>query len=395
MMSSILIIDYSLHTTHHSLSIMKKTLLALLLLGSLAATAQKEPYLLIGTYTSGKSEGIYVYKFNSTTADNSLESVTKTSNPSYLAVSPNKKMVYAVNENADSTMHTVGGNISAFSFKNGKLTEVNKQPSGGKHPCYVAVDKTGQWVFAGNYTSGSVGLLKIKKDGSLDTLKQVIQHSGSGPNTERQQGPHVHATFASADNKYLLVPDLGMDKLMIYSFNSKQGVLQTAKAEFKAVTPGGGPRHVDIHPNGKYVYLVLEMTGEIVVYKNSGNFDMREIQTISAQPPYIRTANISGADIHISPDGKFLYSSNRGNANTIAIFSINPNDGTLTPMGQQSVMGIKPRNFNFSPGGDFLLVANQDSDNVVIFKRDKKTGLLTDTGKRINVPNPVCIKWVE
>ncbi len=373
------------------------TLLAFLL--CLTATAfaqkQKEAYLLVGTYTSGKSEGIYVYKFNTATANYKLLSVAKTSNPSYLAVSPNKKMVYAVNENADSTMHTVGGNISAFRFTNGKLTEVNKQPSGGKHPCYVAVDKTGKWVFAGNYTSGSLGLLSVKKDGSLDTLKLVIQHTGSGPNTARQQSAHVHCTYLTPDNKYLFVPDLGIDKMKIYSFDAAKGNLQPAKSGDKTVTPGGGPRHVDIHPNGKYVYLMLEMTGEVVVYKNLGNANLQEIQTISAQPPYIKTSNIGGADIHVSPDGKFLYSSNRGDANTIAIFSINAADGKLTPVGQQPVLGIKPRNFNFSPGADFLLVANQDSDNIVIFKRDKKTGLLSETGKQITVPNPVCVKWVE
>ncbi|MFN8252829.1 MAG: lactonase family protein [Ferruginibacter sp.] len=376
---------------------MKHTLLALLVFFSATAFSQKQKvvYLLAGTYTSGKSEGIYVYQFNTVTGDYKLLSVAKTSNPSYLAVSPNKKMVYAVNENADSTMHTVGGNISAFRFNKGHLTEVNKQPSGGKHPCYVAVDKTGNWVFAGNYTSGSIGLLKIKKDGSLESLKQVIQHSGSGPNTARQQSAHVHATYLTADNKYLLVPDLGMDKLKLYAFNAAKGHLLPANPAEVTVTPGGGPRHVDIHPNGKYVYLVLEMTGEIVVYKNKGNTALEEIQTISAQPPYIKTSNISGADIHVSPDGKFLYSSNRGDANTIAIFSINAVDGQLTPVGQQPVLGIKPRNFNFSPGANFLLVANQDSDNIVIFKRDKKTGLLTETGKQISVPNPVCVKWVE
>ncbi len=352
-------------------------------------------YLLIGTYTSGKSEGIYVYKFNTKTGDNSFLSLAKTSNPSYLAVAPNKKMVYAVNENADSTMHTVGGNISAFSFKKGILKEVNKQPSGGKHPCYVAVDKTGKWVFAGNYTSGTVGLLKVKKDGALDTLTKIIEHTGSGPDKARQQGPHVHATFLTADNKYLLVPDLGIDKLMLYNFNNKSGTLTAAKIPYQKTDGGSGPRHVDIHPNGKYIYLVLEMTGEIAVFKNFGNADLQQIQTISAQPPYIKTSNISGADIHVSPDGKFLYSSNRGNANTIAIFSINAKDGKLTPVGQQPTMGIKPRNFNFSPDGNFLLVANQESDNIVILKVDKKTGLLADTGKQINVPNPVCIKWVE
>jgi 6-phosphogluconolactonase len=373
---------------------MKKTLLALLLLSSITAAAQKQPYLLIGTYTSGKSEGIYVYKFNSATAGNSLISVTKTSNPSFLAVSPNKKMVYAVNENADSTMHLVGGNISAFKFTNGKLTEVNKQPSGGKHPCYVAIDKTGQWVLAGNYTSGTVGVLKVKKDGSLDTLRQIIQHSGSGPNTERQQGPHVHATYISADNKYVFVPDLGIDKVMIYALDVKNGKLSPAKISSIVSDAGSGPRHIDISANGKYAYLVQELFGSIAVFEKLSDGSFKQIQSISSMPLTYK-GPAGGADIHISPDGKFLYSSNRGLSNTIAIFSINQQDGTITLLDHVYVQGTKPRNFNFSPDGNFLLVANQDSDNVVIFKRDKKTGLITDTGKRINVPNPVCIKWVE
>jgi 6-phosphogluconolactonase len=351
----------------------------------------QEPYLLIGTYTSGKSEGIYVYKFNSANAENSLVSVTKTSNPSYLAVSPNKKMVYAVNENADSTMHTVGGHISAFSFTKGKLTEINKQSSGGKHPCYVSIDKTGEWVFAGNYSSGTVGLLKVNADGSLDTLKQTIQHSGSGPNASRQQAPHVHATFISPNNKYLYVPDLGIDKIMVYAFNEKNGILKFKSSAASA--PGNGPRHVSVAPDNKFLYLMEEMTGTVVCYKIKKS-RLQFKQRISALPNNF-TGSVGSADIHVSPDGNFLYCSNRGNSNDLAIFAIHPTDGKLSLIGHQNVLGSKPRNFNFSPGGNFLLVANQDSDAVVIFKRDLQTGLLTDTGKRILVPNPVCIKWVE
>ena len=373
---------------------MKKTTLLFSLLYCINATAQKENYLLIGTYTSGKSEGIYVYKFNSSTGDNSLVSTVKTSNPSFLAVAPNKKTVYAVNENADSTMHTVGGNISAFRFNNGKLTEINKQPSGGKHPCFVEVDKTGQWVFAGNYTSGTIGLLHTQKDGSLDTLKQVIQHSGSGPNTARQNGPHVHSTNLTADNKYLFVPDLGIDKVMQYNFNAKKGFLYpAAKQPYLQTAPGSGPRHISFHPTGKYMYLMLELTGNVMVFKNNGASDIGPIQTISAQAANF-TGTIGSADIHVSPDGKFLYCSNRGDANNIAIFSINQADGKLTLLGHQSTLGKTPRNFNFDPSGNFLLVANQNSDDIFIFKINKQTGLLTDTGKKISVPNPVCIKWI-
>jgi 6-phosphogluconolactonase len=371
---------------------MKKIILSLAVFICCNVFAQ-EHYLLIGTYTGGKSEGIYVYKFNSTTAENSLMSITKSSNPSFLAVSPNNKMVYAVNENADSTRFTVGGNVSAFAFDktNGKLTEINKQPSGGKHPCYVTVDKTGQWVFAGNYSSGSVGLLAVKKDGSLDTLQQIMQHEGSGPNTQRQQAPHVHATVLSVNNKYLYVPDLGIDKVMVYAFNKKKGSLKLKSSA--ASLPGNGPRHFTLDAANNFAYLMEELTGTVVCYKvKKGKLIFQ--QRISALPADFK-GGIGSADIHISPDGKFLYCSNRGDANTISIFSVHPADGKLTLIGHQSTLGKTPRNFNFDPSGNFLLVANQNSDEVVIFKIDKATGLLSDTGKRISVGNPVCLKWVE
>ncbi|GAB2820095.1 lactonase family protein [Ferruginibacter profundus] len=372
---------------------MKKILLPFLLLCSIAAFAQQEHYLLIGTYTGGKSEGIYVYKFNSATGDNSFVSVVKSSNPSFLAVSPNQKFVYAVNENADSTRFTVGGNISAFAFnkKEGTLTEINKQPSGGKHPCYVAIDKTGQWVFAGNYTSGSIGLLHANKDGSLDTLQQIIQHNGSGPNTDRQKGPHVHSTNLSADNKYLYVPDLGIDKVMIYTFDKTKGILKY-KTQAPS-TPGNGPRHMSFSADNKFAYLMEEMSGTVVCYKvNNGSLQLQ--QRISALPADFKGA-IGSADIHVSPDGRFLYCSNRGDANTISIFSIDKTTGKLTLKGDQSTMGKTPRNFNFDPSGNFLLVANQNTDDIFIFKVDKKTGMLTDTGKKITVGSPVCLKWIQ
>ena len=369
------------------------TLFALFMAG--AANAQQHPYLLIGTYTSGKSEGIYVYDFNTATGDNNLVSTVKTANPSYLAVSPNQKIVYAVTENADSTRLGVGGKISAFSFdkKNGTLSFLNNQFSGGKHPCYVAVDKTGKWVFAANYSSGSAAIFAVNKDGSLAAAKQVLQHTGTGPDKSRQQGPHVHSTVVSPDNKFLFAPDLGIDKVMIYHFDNATGKLSPATPPFAASTPGSGPRHFEFSPNKRYAYLIEEMTATVAAFKYSGG-KLTLLQRINALPADFKGA-LGSADIHVSHDGKFLYCSNRGDANSITIFTIDPATGKLTVTGHQSTIGKTPRNFNFDPSGNFLLAANQNSDNIVIFKIDKKTGLLTDTGKRIDVPNPVCIKWVK
>jgi len=373
---------------------MKKFFLlsSLVILNLFASAQEKENYLLVGTYTGGKSEGIYVYRFNSTSGNFDSVSMIKTSNPSYLAVSPDQKFVYAVHEIANNGK---GGELAAFSFnkEQGKLSFINQQPSGGDHPCYVSVDKTGKWVAVANYTSGSLSILPVRKNGELDSAAMVIQHSGYSVNTERQQGPHVHCTIFSKDNKYLFASDLGMDKLMIYSFDEKTGKLTETEPGFAMTEAGAGPRHFTFHPGNKYAYLVEELTGTISVYRYSkGQLEL--LQNISALPPDYM-GPIGSADIHASPDGKFLYASNRGESNTIAIFKINQKTGWITLVGHQSTLGKTPRNFNFDPSGNFLLVANQNSDEVVILKRDKNTGLLNDSGKRIKVGNPVCIKWIS
>lgn len=370
-------------------------LLSMAFLISCSQKKSEESYLLVGTYTSGKSEGLYVYSFNSTTGEFKQVSVAKNiSNPSYLAVSPDEKYVYAVNEDADKSKG--GGAVTAFSFnkQDGTLKELNSQPSGGDHPCYVSTDKNGKWVAVGNYTSGTVSVFPINKDGSLNAIAANIKHEGSGVNSERQEGPHVHSTVFSKDNNYLFVPDLGIDKIMIYAFNNKSGQLTPAGIPYVEVEPGAGPRHFDFSPNNKYAYLMEEMSGSISAYRYKGKGQLDLIQNISALPPdFIGT--VGSADIHVSPDGKFLYASNRGESNTIAIFAINQQSGELVPVGHQSTLGKTPRNFNFDPSGNFLLAANQDSDDIVIFKRDKETGLLTDTGKKIEVGNPVCVKWIN
>lgn len=359
------------------------------------AFAQTKTRLLIGTYTGGKSEGVYVYDFNTVTGDNYYLSSIKVDNPSYLTVSPNKKMVYAVTENADSLKMGVGGEVSALSFNRvkGTLTFANKQFSGGKHPCFVTIDQSGKWLFVANYSSGSAALFPVNKDGSLSAAKQVMQDKGSGPDRDRQEGPHVHSTVLSPDNKFLFTPDLGIDKVMIYHFDNIRGILTPASPAYSKSIPGSGPRHFDFHPSHKYAYLMEEMTGTVSAYKyNAGKLTL--LQNISALPADFKGV-IGSADIHVSPDGKFLYCSNRGESNTIAIFSVDGKTGKLTTVGHQSTLGKTPRNFNFDPSGNFLLVANQNTDDIVIFKIDRKTGKLTDTGKRIIVPSPVCIKWID
>ena len=371
----------------------KNTLLVLLVTFYFVSCAQKnENYLLIGTYTSGKSEGVYVYRFNSETGDFDSVSMIKTSNPSYLAVSPDEKFVYAVNENADKGS---GGKVSSFAFdkQQGKLSFIDQQPSAGDDPCYVSVDKKNKWITVANYTSGTLSVLPIKDNGGLDPATTVIQQTGYSVNTERQTSPHMHCAIFSNDNKYLFAADLGTDKVMVYSFDEKTGKLTDATSPFIMVKAGAGPRHLTFHPNNKYAYLVEELTGTISAYSyKNGTFAL--LQNASALPPDYM-GSIGSADIHVSADGKFLYASNRGESNTIAIYKIDQKNGSITLVGHQSTLGKTPRNFNFDPSGNFLLAANQDSDDIVIFKVDKKTGLLSDSGKRIKAGNPVCIKWIS
>lgn len=351
----------------------------------------QESYLLVGTYTGGKSEGIYVYKFNSEDASYKEISYVKTSNPSFLAISPDEKYVYAVQENGKDGN---GGEVSAFSFdkEKGTLTLINTQPTQGDHPCYVEIDKTGKWIFAGNYSSGNLSVFPVSEDGSLGIASTQITHSGSGPNKDRQEKPHVHCTMISPDNKWLLVPDLGIDKVMIYSFDASTGRLSPGMQAFAKSQPGAGPRHVSFHPNGKYVYLLEELTGHVVTYQYMDG-RLQPAQRTSSLPRG-QEGYAGSADIHVSPDGKFLYASNRGDFNNIAMFKLGKK-GKPSIMGFQLTGGKSPRNFNFDPSGNYLLVGNQDSDEIAIFQRNNKTGLLTDTNKRIEVGKPVCIKWIS
>lgn len=365
-------------------------LLSMCFIASVKAQTPTNPVcnLLVGTYTSSdKSQGIYVYSFNTETGEFTYKAeASGIKNPSYLAITKDRKHVYSVSEGDQGT-------ISSFSFNavTGKLTFLNNAPSGGTGPCYVSVDDKNKFVFAGNYSGGSVSAIPIKADGSLSSDIQSIQHEGKSvkPNQEK---PHVHAAVLSKDNKYLFVPDLGTDKVNIYHVDiTKAKPLTPANPAFASIAVGGGPRHFVFHPNGKYAYVIHENTGEVTAFDYASG-KLKEKQKVS-MPASGYAGDIHGADIHISPDGKFLYGSMRANINELGIYSI-AKDGKLTFVGRQSTLGKIPRNFEIDPTGNFLLVGNQNSDEIVIFKRDKKTGLLTDTKKRISVGKPVCLKFV-
>lgn len=358
------------------------------------ASLAQQFYLLAGTYDSPLSEGIYVYKFNSADGSAALVSQSKTTNPSFLAVSPDEKYVYAVNEKGSK--ETFAGTLSSFSFdkKNGTLQFLNQQTSAGNNPCYISTDKTGRWVFAGNYSSGNMVIVPVMTDGSLGQAKMNQPYSGSGPDKNRQLSSHIHFAAIAANNKELFVTDLGSDKVYIERFHEKTGYIFDNEHQSIQMEPGAGPRHLAIDSKEKFIYILEELSGHISVFTYPGKVAPQFIQRIRTTPPDY-TGKAASADIHLSPDGKFLYASNRGELNTIAIYAVDSKTGKLTLKGFQETLGKSPRNFNFDPTGGFLLVANQNSDEIVVFKRNTRTGLLSDTGKRIRVGKPVCIKWIN
>jgi len=348
-------------------------------------------FLFVGTYTGEGSEGIYLYKFDASTGSIDSIGVTKgVDNPSYLTLSEDHSNLYAVNETADSVSSTV----SAFSFdkKKEELTFLNKQSSMGGAPCYISIDNSGKAVFVGNYVGGSVSLYPVRDDGSLANAKATIQHRGNSVNKNRQNSPHVHCTVLSADGDHLLVSDLGTDKIYGYAFDSQNLSLDSKPAFTYTAKAGAGPRHITNHPNGQFAYAINELNGSVVAFEYEAG-SLQELQMISTLPENYEGV-ISGADIRISPDGEFLYASNREDLNDIVIYSIDRKQGTLTKVGRHSTKGVHPRNFTIDPTGKYLMVANRKTDNIVIFKRDREDGSLEATGKEIKVSQPVCLKLI-
>ncbi|SDD86937.1 6-phosphogluconolactonase [Niabella drilacis] len=345
-------------------------------------------YLVAGTYThnNSTSKGIYVYDFDPQTGTLQPVSSVETANPSFQVVSKDQRFVYSVNETAD-------GGISAFSVEpaRGKLTLLNTVKSMGDDPCYLETDRSGQWLFASNYSSGSFSIYPILKDGSLGALSQLVTHKGSGPDTTRQRGPHVHSTTISPDNKFLFVCDLGTDQIVSYPFNARTGKVDTANTASIQTAPGAGPRHMVISKNKKWVYNIDEMFGTVNVYAlHKGK--LRHLQT--ADGLKAEKGKAAGADIHLSPDNKFLYTSQRSSS-TIEVYKTDLKTGMIHYAGSVSTNGNFPRNFTIDPSGRWLLAANQKSDNITLFKINPDTGMPEPTGREVKTGIPVSLKWIS
>ena len=357
----------------------------------------KKNYLVfVGTYTTKtSSKGIYAFRYDASSGKlTPIGVAAETADPSWVAVHPNGKFLYAVNEAGKNSM------VSAFSLdgQSGKLTLLNQLPALGEDPCYLSFDRTGKYVFVANYTSGNVVVFPIEADGKLGAATANVHDEGTlGPNKERQEGPHAHWLEASAGNRYAYVSDLGLDKVLIYKFDAASGKLANPGSNqqdaFSAtLPPGSGPRHVAFSRNGNLMYVLSELLSTVTVFANDAREKYRDVQTISALPKDLSGRN-DAAEIMIHPSGKFLYSSNRGHE-SIALFKIDPGTGKLTATGDFSVEGKEPRHFAIDPSGNFLLAEDQFSDKIVTFRIDQKTGALSPTGDSVEVPSPVCIAFL-
>ena len=372
-------------------------------LGALGLTVSELPFgrgpkrellLYVGTYTTGKSEGIYLYRLDLSSGE--LKHVATTRgvvNPSFLALAPSRRYLYAVNEVGDFAGARSGA-VSAFAVdqRTGELRLLNQQASAGADPCYLDVDAQGKFVLIANYTGGNVTVFPVERDGSLGEATDMKQGRGSSINRERQEGPHAHCIVLDPTNQFAYSCDLGTDKIMIFRFDPRHGKLLPNEPPWVQIKPGAGPRHLAFYPGGKYVFVLNELHSTVTAFaRDPEKGSLKELQTLTALPKDFTGRNTS-ADIHVSLDGRFLYCSNRGH-DSIAIFAIDPRRGGLTTVGHESTRGVTPRNFAIDPSGAFLLVANQNSDNIVVFRLNQKTGRLSATGQVAQVPSPVCLKF--
>lgn len=337
----------------------------------------------VGTYTDGDSQGIYKYTLQKDGTLEKIGLVAVTENPSFLTKSKDDKILISVNEISNND--TVG-TVSSFLIENDSLLFINKISSGGAHPCHVTINKQG-YVLVANYTGGNTGLLKLNKKGALSDLLDIKQHNGKGTH-ERQEAPHVHSAWFVPDSNEIISVDLGTNELWFSKLDTTVQKLQTTNQQKLKMDDDAGPRHLSIHPNGKWLYVLNELNGTITLVKKDTEGTYVKGNTVSILPIDFKGTN-TGADIHISWNGKFVYASNRGH-NSIAILKTNELDGSLSLIGYETKNIDTPRNFSLSPDEKYLLVANQNSNSIVSFKRDTKSGLLEFIDE-IEAPTPVCI----
>ena len=363
-----------------------------------AAAPQKGKYLFyVGTYTENgsKSKGIYAYRFDAATQEiTPLGLAAETTNPSWVALHPNGRFLYAVNEVSNYKGPNSGG-VSAFSLDpaTGKLTFLNEVPSRGADPCYITVDKSGKYALVANYTGGSIAAFPISADGRLGEASAFVQHTGHGADPKRQEAPHAHSIDLSPDNRFAFVDDLGLDELLTYKFDAGKGALTPNDPPFAKLDPGAGPRHFALHPSGKFAYVVSEMHSSVTAFSadlKKGTF--HPLHTLSTLPSTFKGQN-DDAEVEVHPSGKFVYTSNRGH-DSIAVFAVDATKGTLTLVDHTPTQGKTPRNFAIDPTGRLLFAENQESDRIVVFHIDEKTGKLTPTGKVLEVGQPVCVKFL-
>jgi 6-phosphogluconolactonase len=349
--------------------------------------------LYVGTYTSGKSEGIYIYRMNLATGELNRLNAIKSVNPSFLALDRSGRHLYAVNEVTEFAGKSSGA-VSAFAIDSGtsNLNFLNQQASMGADPCHVILDRSGKFLLVANYTGGNVSVFPVERDGSLGPARDVMQHHGYSVNKAHQEGPHAHCVILDRSNQHALVADLGLDKVMIYRFDPRNGKLAPNIKPWAQLKPGAGPRHMILHPTGRFLYVINELDSTLTAFRyNGANATLRSMQTVSTLPKAFAGHN-DCADLHVSPSGKFLYGSNRGH-DSIVVFAINENTGKLQYLEHASTHGKTPRNFTIDPTGRFLLVANQESDTIVTLRIDPLTGKLRPTGHIAEVPAPVCLKF--
>jgi len=351
--------------------------------------------LFVGTYTGKESKGIYAYRFDAASGQlASLGLVATSDSPSFLAIDPTERFLYAVNE-LEKYKGEPTGSVSAFRIdqKSGRLSLLNQVSSRGTDPCHVSLDRSGRYVLVANYGSGSVAVFPVSTDGSLGEASGFVQHKGSGPDRERQEGPHAHWIGVTPDNRFAVAADLGTDRVLIYRLDHSNGSLAAHNPAFVTLEPGSGPRHVDFHPNGRFLYVLDELKTTVAVFSyDSQRGALKPLQSLMTVPQGFSATN-HPAEIRVHPNGKFLFASNRGH-DSIAVFSIDPKKGTLRPVGYFATQGKNPRNFEIDPSGSRLFVANQDSGDIVVFAVDLSSGKLTPTGQVLRVDSPVCLKFI-
>lgn len=354
-------------------------------------------WVYIGTYNSPKSRGIYRCRFDPASGRlGAPELAAEAQNPSFLVVHPQGPLLYAAERPVVYAVNEVGaGTVSAYAVdrRDGTLRLLNRQSSRGAGPCHLSVDRSGRFVLVANYGSGSVAVLPIGAEGALGEAAGFVQHTGSSVNRQRQEGPHAHWIGTDASNRFVLVCDLGLDKVLIYRFDSGRGGLQPHEPAFAAVKPGSGPRHLAFHPNGRFAYVINELSNSITAFRwVESRGALEELQTVPTLPPDFAGRNTT-AEIAVHPSGRFLYGSNRGH-DSLALFSIAGETGQLTPVQHQAAGGRTPRHFALDPTGRWLLVAHQDSDSVTVMRVHPDTGRLEATGQTIGVGRPVCVEFV-